>query len=80
MRGGMGQLTIKLLRKLDPEQRLVVAAYLFWFSIVGGVYSTVEIATKSYEQILMAISWGAITITCIDVIVGADIRAEQDEK
>lgn len=75
----MGALTIRLLRKLDPEQRLIVAAYLFWGSLLGGIYSTMFVASNPYERILMAISWGAITITCVDVVVSADIRAEVEE-
>jgi hypothetical protein len=27
----------------------------------------------------MFISWGAITVTCIDVILTADVRKENDE-
>lgn len=76
----MGQLTINLLRRISPEKRLHVSAYLFWISVIGGIYSVIWIASGSYEQILMGISWGAITITCIDVIVSADIRAEQESE
>lgn len=75
----MGKLTIKLLRMIPPEKRLTAAAHLFWYSIFGGTYSVIFLARNPYEQVLMAISWGAITITCYDVISTADVRAEQEE-
>lgn len=74
----MGRITINFLRRLDPERRLLVAVYLFWFSIAGGIYSCIWVATNSYEKILMGISWGAITLTALDVIVTSDVRAEQE--
>lgn len=74
----MGRITINFLRRLDPERRLIVSVYLFWASIVGGIYSCVWVATSAYEKILMGISWGAITLTAIDVIVTSDVRAEQE--
>jgi hypothetical protein len=74
----MGRLTIKLLRRISPNQRLIGAAYLFWWSIVGGTISTVWIAQTANQKVLMAISWGAITITAYDVIVTSDVRAEQE--
>lgn len=75
----MGQLTIRLLRRIDPETRLTVAAYLFWISIGAGIASCLWLTNNWYEKVLMGISWGAITITCIDIIVSADIRAEVEE-
>jgi hypothetical protein len=75
----MGRFTIQLLRRLDPESRLLVAVYLFWSSILGGVYSCIWVASTAYEKILMGISWGAITITAVDVVVTSDVRAEQSE-
>lgn len=73
----MGRWTIKLLKRCPPDQRLLIAARLFWISIALGVFCSLVIAQGWYEGILMGISWGAITITCVDVIVGTDIRDEQ---
>lgn len=67
-----------MLRKIDPETRLYVASYLFWASIFLGVASVVLLARGGYEKVLMGISWGAITISCLDVILTADVRAEED--
>jgi hypothetical protein len=72
----VGRWTVHLLRRLDPAQRLHVAAWLFWLSILGGVLSTLLLAHSGYERVLMGISWGAITITTVDVVLTADVRDE----
>jgi hypothetical protein len=68
--------TIRLLKRIDPEERLLWAARLFWFSIVGGIVSTVFFAEGGFQRIVMAISWVAITVTCTDVTLTADVRDE----
>lgn len=73
---GMGRWTIRLLKCLPTEKRLFAAAYLFWISIVLGVYCTLFVAKGAFEQILMAISWLAVTFTAIDIILTADTRDE----
>ena len=70
----MGRFTIWLLRKIQPEKRLVVAAYLFWLTIFAGVYCTAWVAKDAFEKVLMAISWGAITFTALDIVLTADVR------
>lgn len=70
----MGAWTIRLLRRVEPETRLHVASYLFWISILLGTYCTFFVAKGGFEMILMAISWLAVTLTCIDVILTADVR------
>lgn len=72
----MSRWTVSLLKRIDPDVRLQWAARLFWFSLIGGLLSTVFLARDSYERVLMAISWGAITITCVDVVLTADVRDE----
>jgi hypothetical protein len=72
----MGRWTIRALRCVSTEHRLHVAAYLFWTSVLLGTYCAIWVAKGGFEQVLMAISWGAITITCVDVILTADIRDE----
>ncbi len=74
----MGRWTIQLLRCVPTETRLHVAAYLYWISIILGVYSTLYIANGGFEKILMAISWLAVTLTCVDVILTADVRDNDD--
>jgi len=72
----MARWTIHLLRRCPPHQRLHIAAWLFWVSILLGVVSTLFLAKGGYEKVLMAISWGAITITAVDVVLTADTRDE----
>lgn len=70
----MGAWTVRLLRKVDTETRLHVASYLFWISIVLGTYCTIFVSKGGFEKILMAISWLAVTITCVDVVLTSDVR------
>lgn len=73
-----GRLTIRALRRVDPEARLRWAARLFWLTLAAGTYCTFWVATNPYESILMAISWGAITITCVDIIATSDVRSVEE--
>lgn len=70
----MAAWTIRLLRRVEPETRLHVASYLFWVSIALGTYCTFFVAKGGFEMILMAISWLAVTLTCVDMILTADVR------
>lgn len=70
--------TVKQLKKVSPERRLHIAAWLFWLSILLGILSTLYIAKDAFERILMAISWAAITLTAVDIILTADVRDEAD--
>lgn len=68
-----------MLGRIEPEKRLRVAAWLFWLSILAGAYSVLFLAQGGYEQVLMGISWGAITITCVDVVLTADVRDNDED-
>lgn len=72
----MGRWTVALIQKLTPQQRLIIAAYSFWFSILAGTFCTIFVARSWFERILMLISWGAITYTAWDIIMTADVREE----
>ena len=74
----LGKWTVRWLKKIDPELRLLYAARLFWISIVLGIFCTAFLCDSWFERVLMAISWGAITITCVDIIVTADVRASNE--
>ncbi len=67
-----------MLRRIAPETRLHAASYLFWVSILLGTYCTFFVAKGGFEMILMAISWLAVTLTCLDVILTADVRDNED--
>lgn len=63
---------------MKPENRVKAAWVLLVLTAIGGVYSVIWVAQTSYEMILMAISWGAITITCLDIVATTDVRANED--
>jgi hypothetical protein len=70
----MGKWTVKLLQRIEPEVRLRWAADLFWITILLGILSVLFICNSGFERVLMAISWGAISITCVDVVCTTDVR------
>jgi hypothetical protein len=76
----MGRWTIMLLRRINPEARLHAAAYMFWISVLLGAASVLFLAQGGYEKVLMAISWGAISVTAIDVVLTADVRKEEEKQ
>lgn len=61
----------------NPEHRFRGAVVMFIVSVIGGVYSVVWLAHGGYEKVLMGISWGAITITAMDLMATTDVRKEQ---
>lgn len=68
----------RLLRRLrDPQVRFWAACGLFVLSIALGIWSTIVLCHDSFQRVLMAISWGAITITCLDIMATTDVRKEQ---
>lgn len=75
----MGRFTIVLLRRLSPEQRLIVSAYLFWLSIVGAIYCTLFLAKTPYERVLMFISWMAVTYTAWDAVNTTQVGTEVED-
>lgn len=75
----MGQWTVKWLQKVDPEKRLLWAARLFWGSLILGILSVVFLCDSWFERILMAISWGAITVTCADLLSTNDVRVKEEK-
>lgn len=61
----------------NPKVRFWFAVALFFCSIIAGIYSVVALADGGYEKVLMGISWGAITITALDLMATTDVRKEQ---
>lgn len=72
----MGAWTVRWLKRIEPPRRLLWAAWLFWASIVVGALSAVFLCHTWFERVLMGISWGAITVTCIDIVCTTDVRDE----
>jgi hypothetical protein len=75
----MARWTIKWLKSIEPEERLIWSARLFWSSIVLGILSIVFLCNTGFERVLMAISWGAITVTCVDIVATTDVRNEENK-
>jgi hydrogenase/urease accessory protein HupE len=68
----------RLLKRLkDPRVRFWAATALFVLTLILGTLCTLFVAQTPYERVLMAISWGAITITCLDIMATTDVRKEQ---
>lgn len=73
----MARWTVLWLQRIKPEKRLQWAASLFWWTVILGVISVVFLCDTWFERTLMAISWGAITITCVDIVCTTDVRANE---
>ena len=79
----MSRWLVKIIQNIEPSERLIFAARLFWFSIFGAILSApiALIAQGWFGLILMTISWLAVTFTCWDIIQTADVReAEENGK
>lgn len=61
----------------DPKHRFNAAVVMFVLSIVLGAWCTWALCHTGFERVLMAISWGAITITAVDLMATTDVRKEQ---
>jgi hypothetical protein len=71
--------TIRWLQKISPLKRLEWAANIFWWTVVLGILSTLFLCHGWFQRILMIISWGAITITAVDIICTTDVREVEDK-
>lgn len=68
-----------LLRRAgDPRHRRHVAAVLLVSSLAGWPLSALTIA-RDEPQVVLGLSWLAITITALDVLFTADVRVEVDQ-
>lgn len=70
--------TIRWLKSVEPQRRLLWAAQAFWWTVALGLLSVIFLCHTWFERILMIISWGAITITCVDIIATSDVRDEEE--
>jgi hypothetical protein len=73
---------IALLDRVDTEQRRIWAARILIVSVVGWAVSHILLVatgrTSFFEHCLMAISWAAISVSAIDVVITSDVREQQD--
>jgi hypothetical protein len=69
---------------ISPVNRLRLAWITILITLIGWPLSAVWIGfepqeEKLAEQFILALSWLAITLTALDVLMTADVRAEQDD-
>jgi hypothetical protein len=70
-----------LLDQVDTEQRRIWAARILLWSLAGWIVSHILLLILPlwfFQHVLLAISWLAISITAVDVIVTSDVRDQQD--
>lgn len=70
---------IDWLQKLGtPERRVKAAAWLFVVSIIAWPITALTVFRHEPQGIL-GLSWGAIILTALQLVVATDVRREQDE-
>lgn len=73
---------ISQLSNIDPEARRLWAARIFVACIVGHIVSHVVLVMQSagfFEHVLMFISWGAVELTCVDIVQTSDVKVDVAE-
>lgn len=61
----------------DPKNRVKASWGLFFFCLVAHPISSLTIFSEEPQGVL-ALSWAAIEITAINIIVTTDVRKKQD--
>jgi hypothetical protein len=61
-----------------PQLRRKVALIILIASLVGWPLSAVTIA-RHEPPVVLAISWLAITLTCLDVLCTTDVRVQDED-
>lgn len=64
---------------MKPATRRRAALALVAVSIVGWPVTALTVA-RNEPQIVLGLSWLAITISALDVAATADVRTEQDQE
>ena len=62
---------------MSPENRVRFAWVLLVASLVGWPASALTLA-RDEPQFVLGLSWFAITLTALDIVLTADVRKEQD--
>jgi hypothetical protein len=74
------RLVIRLLERVSPETRRLVAANLLLISLIGWLVSHYLLVkfdqSNFFNHMVMAISWWAITLTCGDILSTNDVKAD----
>lgn len=68
---------VRLLKKVSPETRLKAASVLLSASIALWPLTSLTVF-RAEPQGILGLSWLALILTCVDIILTADVREEQD--
>ena len=63
---------------MKPAWRRNAALGLIAFSVIGWIASAFWLA-RDEPPFILALSWGAILLTAVDIAATTDVRAEQDD-
>jgi uncharacterized membrane protein YfcA len=63
---------------MSPKARVRLAWVLLVASLVGWPLSALTIA-RGEPKVVLGLSWFAITLTALDIVLTADVRKEQDD-
>jgi hypothetical protein len=63
---------------VHPRNRVRLAWFLLVLSLIGWPISALTFA-KQEPMTVLGLSWLAITLTALDVLLTADVRKEQDD-
>ena len=77
----MTRALLRWLDQVDTDRRRHWAARLLIWTLIGWALSHIGMALLPewfWKHVLLAISWAAIAITAIDVIVTSDVRDQQE--
>lgn len=64
---------------ISPELRVKVAAWALVASLVMWPVTAVTVFAKEPQGIL-SLSWGAIVLTLLQIVLATDIRDQQEEE
>lgn len=62
----------------NPKYRVYGATVLFFLSVIGWPLSAFTFA-KDEPPFILGLSWMAITLTALDILSTADVRAQEDK-
>lgn len=64
---------------LPPERRVQIAAWALVLSVVAWPVTAMTVFAKEPQGIL-GLSWGAIILTFLQIVLATDIRAQQEDE
>jgi hypothetical protein len=69
----------RALAHVSPESRVTAASWLLDVCILAWPITSLTVFKGSAtQQAILGLSWLALILTCVDIVVTTDVRAEQD--